>query len=100
MHGTIEEYLRIHDVGEALSSLEELPRSAAGVLVLKIISKSLDTTRRDTQADLLRMCVDVARYGGGGSRRSSQFTVFLIAFLIVPAHALAHAHAHASPHPC
>ena len=61
VHGTIEEYLRIHDVGEVLSSMEELPRSAAGVLVLKIIAKSLDTTRKDIQADLLRVCVDVAR---------------------------------------
>ena len=61
VHGTIEEYLRIHDVGEVLSSMEELPRSAAGVLVLKIIARSLDTTRKDIQADLLRLCVDVAR---------------------------------------
>jgi hypothetical protein len=59
VNGLLEEYMKIHDPAEALLSLQELPRAAAGLLVLKVVNQTLNTTRKDVHKNLLQLFVDV-----------------------------------------
>jgi hypothetical protein len=60
VNGLLEEYMKIHDPAEALLSLQELPRAAAGLLVLKVVNRTLNTTRKDIHEDMLKLFVELS----------------------------------------
>ena len=60
VNGLLEEYMKIHDPAEALLSLQELPRAAAGLLVLKVVHRTLNTTRKEVHEDMLQLFVELS----------------------------------------